>query len=565
MPSADPKISVSKTTKLNRDGETISVKGVGFSPTQTIYVAVCSDLTLPANVFMHLTKCQDGAVRVTPGADGTFTQPLPVKYGDSLASGAAIFTSADHTAMQDRSFDTKVSISFSEVAGPIDPTPTPKPTPTPTPVPKPVDPKDGSLVWGLDKVFMDYISGPIAKGTIKASNGASLSGGIFTFPQVSSTVKNGSGSVTFQGDVAFTGHNGMLDSQFKNLELKFISPSKAQLLGTVTANSMSGVNLLNNARVTIANVTLKTPVVNKDTSISFASNGVVLTADGAKLFGNYYPAAQTISELSFTIGSDAVVDPGQKPVVVPPKQVDKPKAEVTKTPPAILTPEVTKAEEVCVARSVSGATLSWGFKSTFVNYVSRLSDGSITTSGVSKSGNNFAWGGGSGKYNQDTNKGLVSLGGTVTFSGHGGVMSSKFSGMRVQFLGGNSAALIANVVANDMNGKPTTMNGVQIATISLAGKKSTSGNTVTWSNAGVTLTSAGAKAFGGFYQAGESLDSLTISVPLGGTTSCDTSTGTLASTGAEEGSVSYAAGALALVVFGAVGALVARRRKVTAN
>ena len=213
-----------------------------------------------------------------------------------------------------------------------------------------------------------------------------------------------------------------------------------------------------------------------------------------------------------------------------------------------------------MARALTGASMNWNFKSSFVNYVGNLGDGKISTSGVSQGGG-FNWSGGSGKYNPETNKGLVQFPGTVQFSGHGGIMNSKFSNMRVQFLGANSAALIANVVANDMNGASTTMNGVQIGSISLAGNKSASGNTMTWSNAPVTLTAAGAKAFGGFYQAGERLDPITIKASLGGSTNCDAGTGTLSATGLDEQAVGVAGVAVALLVAGAGIAVVANRRK----
>src|SRR5699024_9166018 len=125
----------------------------------------------------------------------------------------------------------------------------------------------------------------------------------------------GTGIAKFYGNVAFSGHNGALDSQFGALELKFLGKNKAELWGTVTANSMSGESLLKNAKVVIAKVDLKPAVTNKDNSVTYTSNGVTLTADGAKAFGNYYGAGQKVSELSFTVGAPA------KEQVTPPKDV----------------------------------------------------------------------------------------------------------------------------------------------------------------------------------------------------------------------------------------------------
>src|SRR5699024_3841037 len=55
VPAFDPKLTVSKTSQLSRDGETVTVTGSGYNPAQTIYVALCSDLALPGNVFAHLS------------------------------------------------------------------------------------------------------------------------------------------------------------------------------------------------------------------------------------------------------------------------------------------------------------------------------------------------------------------------------------------------------------------------------------------------------------------------------------------------------------------------------
>jgi hypothetical protein len=224
----------------------------------------------------------------------------------------------------------------------------------------------------------------------------------------------------------------------------------------------------------------------------------------------------------------------------------------------------------CVARMVSGATLSWGFKQSYINYVNRLSDGSITTSGVSQSGGTFGWSGGTGKYNEDGSKGVVSYGGALRFTGHKGIMDSNFKNIRVQFNGPNSASIIADVVANNMEGETSTAHSVYMATISLAGNRTSSGSTVTWSNAPVSLTAAGATAFGGFYEAGQAMDPATLSITLGAETNCDQASGTagtvtgsgvLSKTGVE-GIQAGLAAALFLLLAGTAAVIANRRHMV---
>gem|GEM_PF-1750192 len=219
----------------------------------------------------------------------------------------------------------------------------------------------------------------------------------------------------------------------------------------------------------------------------------------------------------------------------------------------------TDKEPVCVARAVSGASLNWGLRSSYIRYVDNLSDGVVSATGsVRRAGSTFAWSGGSGKYNVDANKGLVYFGGKLHFAGHDDAMNSTFSNIRIQFASSGTAYVLADVVAKGLDTPGLTKNGAHIATVSLSGNKSASGSKITWTNAPVTLTSTGAAAFGGFYEAGESLDSMTISVPLGATTDCDAGSGTLAATGAEEGTSAAALSALALMFAGL--ALVAVRR-----
>ncbi len=218
-----------------------------------------------------------------------------------------------------------------------------------------------------------------------------------------------------------------------------------------------------------------------------------------------------------------------------------------------------ETSSTCVAREISGATLSWGVKQSYVNYVSRLSDGKITTSGVTQSGDAFLWSGGTGKYNEETSKGLARFGGSLNFTGHAGIMDTTFRNVRVQFHGTNSASIVADIVSNSVEGETSSANAVYLATISLAGNKSVSGNKVTWSNAPVTLTAAGANAFGGFYEAGQAMDPATVSITLGAETDCDTASGTALGNTGVEGIQAGLAAAIFLLLAGTV-AVIANRR-----
>lgn len=221
------------------------------------------------------------------------------------------------------------------------------------------------------------------------------------------------------------------------------------------------------------------------------------------------------------------------------------------------------AEPVCVARTVSGATLDWGVKSSFRTYISGgIANGAWTLSGVTYADGRYGWSGGSGSVNPTESRGLVRYPGTVSFSGHGGVLNLVLSNLAVRVTSATSATLIADVHSTDMSGTPADAKGIGFATLALGGS-TTSGSALAVNGAPAVLTEAGAKAFAGFYPAGTELDPVSFRLPFGSQVACDSTTAAagsaLASTGsAGAGEWPLLAGLLTLAGIAAVA--VARRR-----
>lgn len=198
----------------------------------------------------------------------------------------------------------------------------------------------------------------------------------------------------------------------------------------------------------------------------------------------------------------------------------------------------------CTAQSVSGASISWGVKESFVSYVNGP---------IAKGSADISWGSGSGSFNADENLGSVNYGGSATFTGHSGVLNLTLSNPSIQVTGAGSATL--SVVANGSR--------VTIATLSLPAA-SVSGGAISWRNAAATLTSAGASLFSyngnAFYPAGTALDPVSFSWPLGAEVPCDvTTSGELAATGGQLPDATVWLG-LSLLVLG-VGLVALRRRR----
>lgn len=202
----------------------------------------------------------------------------------------------------------------------------------------------------------------------------------------------------------------------------------------------------------------------------------------------------------------------------------------------------TVQEDTCTAYSVSGASVSWGFKQSFVDYI----EGSIGNGSISGS-----WGAGSGAYNTESNRGSVSFTGSVHYTGHSGLLDITLSNLRIQVNSATSATIYLDVESKAYGDNPgVSASNVAFATVSLPTATQT-GSVISWSGASVTLTSAGADGFMGYYSAGETLDTISFSFPLGDTVECDdTTSSTLSGTSASSGTpaVGLAAGVLGLGV-----------------
>jgi hypothetical protein len=152
------------------------------------------------------------------------------------------------------------------------------------------------------------------------------------------------------------------------------------------------------------------------------------------------------------------------------------------------------------------ATLNWGVKASFLSYIKGgIAKGDISTSGgAQQTGDGLTWGTGSGSL---ANGGTVTFPGSVHFTGHKGILDTTFSNLRVKSTGSGKASLILNSKSQDMEGKDASQSNVTFATITFSGDGSQG-----ISNGKVSLTADGAKAFAGFYSAGQALDSMNLTL-----------------------------------------------------
>ena len=300
------------------------------------------------------------------------------------------------------------------------------------------------------------------------------------------------------------------------------------------------------------------------TAVTFAAAGfdpgarvsVVVHSEPVEL-GVFTADGSGVVQLSWTIPSD--FEPGAHTVVF----TDTVTGRTVSGGFTVLPAQTETQTAQCVALSVDGGSLQWGIRSSFVSYVTGpIAKGSVTVSGVSQSGGSFAWSEGSGSYNPAAAIGSARFGGSVQFSGHSGLLELSLRNPRVAITSSTSGVLYADVSGREFAGTtsagPTfSRTGVPIATLSFDGVGG--GSAVSVSGARATLTTAGAEAFGGFYSAGEALDPVSFTLPLGAPVPCDSSTDPqLALTGADATPLLLGLALAALMAGG--GLLVVRRR-----
>lgn len=185
---------------------------------------------------------------------------------------------------------------------------------------------------------------------------------------------------------------------------------------------------------------------------------------------------------------------------------------------------------------VKGASLDWGVKASFRNYIYNAPAFGGTTSllGSTKqaqSKGTYQWGGGTGRAATNGTSADISFGkgNGVHFQSHPMMVNGAsvyaldltFTNPRVQITSPTSGTLYADVEGYefvDMSsvGKKFSFVGAPLAQLSLGIPEVNSANTLlSFKNVGARLTTEGAVAFGGFYGVGDELDPLNITLPGG--------------------------------------------------
>lgn len=176
---------------------------------------------------------------------------------------------------------------------------------------------------------------------------------------------------------------------------------------------------------------------------------------------------------------------------------------------------VAAGDGVC---AITGGTLSWGMKESFRAYIGgSIANGSWETSdGADYETPNFLWDGGTGEIDPVTGVGSVSFTGTLHFTGHDGALDLTLADPTIEFEGDGTAALLLDTRSTDMEGEVAVDSSQEwVGEVEVGDGAAPEEGRIEIESATTTLTNSGAAAFAGFYDAGEELDpiSLTLDAP----------------------------------------------------
>ncbi|MEV0220535.1 HtaA domain-containing protein [Streptomyces sp. NPDC050704] len=161
--------------------------------------------------------------------------------------------------------------------------------------------EDGAVDWGVRRTFREYVSGDIAQGEWKLSDGAQDGGALFRFPEGSGTYddKKRTLDASFAGAVRFTGEQG-LDLKLSGVRAKVSDAGKGTLYADVTSEGGGGGDGGTDKKVPLVTFTARdfTP---KDGLAEVTEVPTKLTAEGAEAFGGMYKAGTEMDPVSLAV------------------------------------------------------------------------------------------------------------------------------------------------------------------------------------------------------------------------------------------------------------------------
>ncbi|MGW3425589.1 HtaA domain-containing protein [Streptomyces phaeochromogenes] len=271
----------------------------------TLYVDVISKAkdtgTVTTSSQVPFASLSLGGIDMKGGGNAVQLNNLPATLTAQGAKSFAGYYTAG-TALDPVSLSADV-----KAAAAAEPSRTPSPSPSKSKAKKESSGRieNGAVDWGVRRTFREYVTGSIAKGEWKLSDGAEDGGALFRFPEGSGTYdeKKQTLDATFAGAVRFTGEQG-LDLRLGALRAKVTDDGKGTLYADVTGAGGTGSTAGTEKKVPLVTFTAK-DFKPKDGLVQLTEAPTKLTADGAKAFGGMYKAGTEMDPVSLSVALTA--------------------------------------------------------------------------------------------------------------------------------------------------------------------------------------------------------------------------------------------------------------------
>ncbi|WP_405839378.1 HtaA domain-containing protein [Streptomyces sp. NBC_01518] len=365
------------------------------------------------------------------------------------------------------------------------------------------------LTWGIKQSYRTYVS-TYAQGSFTATDGASqaANNGAFTFTDGTGTYNTTSHAVhlTFKGTV--TAKSTLHGFVREMSDFQYDSAA-----GTLTADLVADGGT-KQQDVTLATVAAPTSQNLTDLATTLtAAAGTFLGSDSyANAAGDPLSAVKPTTTTSPSPSNSSTESASPSPSPTPTKT-----ATPSTTPSDSASPSDTASQPAATKGEIADGKLNWGVKESFRSYVvGSVANGKITTSdGATQAAGNgvFTFTDATGTYDTDADTLSAAFEGSVNFKGHedNGTygLDLTFTDLKAT-LDNGSGELTADVTSLGEKSEDVVLADLKAGSTDLTAKN----DVITLDDVTATLTAAGAKAFGGFYQTGAELDPFDLSVAL---------------------------------------------------
>ncbi|MFB6754442.1 HtaA domain-containing protein [Streptomyces sp. NPDC056353] len=394
---------------------------------------------------------------------------------------------------------------------------------------------DYELTWGIKQSYRTYV-GMFGSFTASEGAGQAAGNGAFTFTDGTGTYDTTAHTV----DLAFRGRlvsaSAAHHFEVTLTDLRFDSGAGEITADVTTVDTSGATPTKKGDDVPLAKVAVTRTMTDMATTLTTEA-GEYLGSDGyAGAAGDPLTVVKktpptteptpgpTTGPTTGPTGEPTTGEPSKEPTTDP-EPTDPQTTPATREPSPTASTGASPSAPATTAPATTAPTkgeiadgaLGWGVKESFRAYVvGTVAKGRVTVSGgaTQAAGNGaFTFKDATGTYDTDADKLTATFKGAVNFKGHasGGSygLDLTLSNLKATLDGGTGT------LSADVNSLGTQTKGVVLADLKAkSGDLKAAQDVVTVDDVAATLTAAGAKAFGDFYQAGTALDTVDLSVAL---------------------------------------------------